>query len=273
MKTIKLVITAILITTIFSGCTFISNTFNFKSKTETFVNAILEKKYDKCISLIAFPANAHPNQDTLKAQFANLNNMLISHFGNKLNYTFISSQKTITSDNSGSTPEGQTLAFVQIDNSNYVGEVKLMFDDKTLKITSFYIMDVYEQMGTMLYYWLFGILVLGVLAFNIYMIVQLKRSKAPKKWIGYLLIILLNVPTLSYFPISGFHFNLLSFQFLLGVSFLSAGYINSYLAFGFPLGGLIILYKLKTTKYEDEFEDQTMLSERPEGAGDDIDNI
>ena len=167
MKTIKFLITAILISTMFSGCTFISNSFDFKSKTETFVNAILAKNYDKCISLMTFPVNAHPNNDTLKAQFANLNNMLVSHFGDKLNYTFVSAQKIFTTDNSGSTPEGQTLAFIQIDNSSYVGEVKLMFDDKTLKVTSFYVMDVYEQKGTMLYYWLFGVLVLGVLAFNI----------------------------------------------------------------------------------------------------------
>ncbi|WP_158995344.1 hypothetical protein [Mucilaginibacter sp. L196] len=262
-----------LISILFARCSFISNTFNYKDKTEEFVNAIVQKKYNKCISMMDQQSNLPTNPDTVKAALDKLSAILSQNFAGKLNYSLISSKKTFSTDKSESTPPGQTLVFVQIDNSNYVGEVKLMFDDKTLKITSFYIMDVYEQMGTMLYYWLFGILVLGVLAFNIYMIVQLKRSKAPKKWIGYLLIILLNVPTLSYFPISGFHFNLLSFQFLLGVSFLSAGYINSYLAFGFPLGGLIVLYKLKTTRYEDEFEDQTMLSERPEGAGDDIDNI
>jgi hypothetical protein len=270
MKTIKLIITTVVATAMFSSCTFISNSFKIKGATETFVNALIEKKYDQCISLMTMTPGVNPNPDTLRAQLNNMNNMLLSHFGSKLNYTFLSAEKTVSSDASQSTPVGETIAFIQIDDSKYIGELRVLFDDKTQKIAGMYIMDVYEPMGSMLYFWLFGILVLGVLAFNIYMIVKLKRSDAPKKWIGYLLIILLNVPAFSFVSISGFHFGLLSFQIMLGISFSIAGYINSIFTFGFPLGSLIVLYKLKTTRYEVESTDPAMLYEKPEGMDDEL---
>jgi len=66
----------------------------------------------------------------------------------------------------------------------------------------------------------------------------------------YIAVIFLNVPAFTYAAVNGFSFNLLSFQFLLGISFSYMGYLNSAWTFGLPLGGLYWFWKLKMKKLE-----------------------
>jgi len=129
-----------------------------------------------------------------------------------------------------------------------------MFDDNSHKIASFYVQNVKEPVPNMLYYWLFGLLVAGVLAFNIYVIVLVKRSKIKKKWLKYLAIIFLNLPTLGYKAVGGFYFAA-SIQVMLGISFYYSGYANCLAAFGIPLGSLVVFYKLKKRLYKTSDDD------------------
>ena len=91
-------------------------------------------------------------------------------------------------------------------------------------------------------FWLFGLLAICVPVFNIYVIIQIKRSDLKKKWLKYIAVLFLNFPTIAYASVNGLSFKLLNF---LGVGFGSMGFINYYLAFGIPLGGLYWLWKLK----------------------------
>ena len=99
-------------------------------------------------------------------------------------------------------------------------------------------------------FWLFVLLVVCVLAFNICVIVQIKRSDLKKKWLKYIAVILLNVPTIKYGIVNGLSFKMLDFQLLLGIGFDIDDILNSFLAFGIPLGGLYWFWKLKTRKNE-----------------------
>lgn len=66
-----------------------------------------------------------------------------------------------------------------------------------------------------------------------------------RKWLKYIAVIFLNVPTITYTAVGSLSFELLSFQILLGISFGYMGYLHSYWAFGIPLGGLYWLFKLR----------------------------
>jgi len=92
---------------------------------------------------------------------------------------------------------------------------------------------------------LFGLFVICVPIFNIYVIRQIKRSNLKKKWLKYIAVIFLNVPAITYAIVNGLSLQLLKNQILLGVGFGYEGYINYYLAFGIPLGGLYWFWKLR----------------------------
>lgn len=100
----------------------------------------------------------------------------------------------------------------------------------------------------MLPFWLFGLLAICVPVFNIYMINQVRKSNLKKKWLKYLAIIVLNIPSITYKALGGLVLELLSFQILLGISFGYMGYLYSTWTFGIPLGGLYLLWQLKKVK-------------------------
>jgi len=254
MKNIKLLITSVVFIALFGSCNFIENVTAYKSTTKDFVEALLNQNYDKGISLMSTKFTEGRNKDTLKATLGNIRHAIIENFGDKLNYSFESATKTFSTDNSETTPPGETLVFIQISNAEVFGEVKVIFDDQSKKILSFYLLNEKEPLPKMGYFWLFGILTLGVLAFNIYMIVKVKRSNLKTKWPKYLAIILLNVPTIGYKALGGAFFSLINFQFLLGVSFNFTGSLNWMFAFGVPVGSLFVLYRLSMGLYKTKDE-------------------
>jgi predicted membrane protein len=109
-------------------------------------------------------------------------------------------------------------------------------------------LEIKTPIPTMTYFLLFGLFALCIPLFNIYVIIQIKRSHFKRKWLKYIAVVLLNVPTISYAAINGLSFKLLHFQFLLGVGFHYMGYLNSVWAFGIPFGGLYWFWKLKRKK-------------------------
>jgi len=249
MKYVKLIIAAAFLVIVFGGCNFIGNTFTYKSETEKFMESLLKKDYHQCASQLAF--NARNNPDTVKAALTRFRKVIVDNFGDKLNCTFVSSDKTFfTSDIEGGTPLGETRLLMQISNSKNFGVIKVLYDDKSQKIASIKVLNIKDPVPDMLKFWLFGIVVSGVLAFNIYMLVKVARSAIKGKWKRCLAIILLNVPSIGYNAVSGFFFKLLGFQFLLGVSFEAMGYTGSYWVLGVPLGSLFVLYKLKRGLYK-----------------------
>ena len=101
-------------------------------------------------------------------------------------------------------------------------------------------------------FWIALILGLGVVAFNIFTIVKVKRSNLDRKWLMYLLIILLNAPYIYTSPekiSNGLSIHILGF----GLTF--AGQY-SFVKIGIPIGAFIAWYKMKKQKQKEVLENE-----------------
>jgi len=233
-----------------SSCEFISNTFEYRDTTEEFMEALIVEDYDKSVELFALEHETAQdiNVDTLKAGLQGLRKIVLSNFGENLNYTFMSSNKKFSTVEGESTPSYATNLMVQIDNEEAFGVLKLLFDDRSKKIMSILPLNVKEKIPNMLPFWLFGLLALCIPIFNIYVINQIRKSSLNRKWLKYLAVLFFNVPAISYSAVSGLGLSLLSFQVLLGISFSYMGYLNAIWTFGIPLGGMYWFWKLSNKK-------------------------
>jgi hypothetical protein len=99
-------------------------------------------------------------------------------------------------------------------------------------------------------FWLFTVLFLCVPLFNIYMLIRVKRSDMQYKWLRYLAILFINLFGIGYHITQGFFYFLFGAQMFLGFSFKPMGYIGTSIIFAIPVGGLYILWQLKTGRYK-----------------------
>jgi hypothetical protein len=247
MRILRQIAFSILTVFMLTSCEFISNSFTYNDKTKEFVDNLLKENYDKCIDLLALDhemAN-NTNIDTIKMGLANFRQVIIKNWGTDLNYTFVNAEKTLSTNTEENAPPNTTQVQVQFSNKKNFGVFKVLFDDKSKKILNINTLDIDEPIPSMTLYWLFGIIAICIPIFNIYVIIQIKRSDLKKKWLKYIAVIFLNVPALTYAAVNGFSFDILNFQFLIGISFSYMGYLNSAWTFGFPLGGLYWFWKLR----------------------------
>jgi len=249
MKNIKLIIPAIALICLFSGCSFIGNVFKYRDTTKEFVEALVHEDYNKCTSLMDLQGVNSQYLDTIRKSLKLVHQSLVVNFGNKLDYSFETAQKTF-STNISTNNGGQTVLLMQIANQKDFGEIQVTFNDKSQKIFNFNVLDVKQRVPDLTLFWLFGILPLCILAFNIYVLIAVKRSNVTYKWIKYLVIILVNVPTIGYKAIGGIFYKVIDIQVLFGVSFSFTGYMNSIWGFGIPLGGLCVLFMLKMNYFK-----------------------
>jgi len=231
-----------------SSCTFLANSFKYNDATKIFMDNLVHKDYNKCIGLMAVDNKTAPND--LKSQLDNFSNVVLKNFGDKLEYSFVKAEKKFSTNAEEKMPPNTTLVYVEYKNQEYFGMIQALFDDKTGKILDIKTLNIKEHIPSMTLFWLFGIVAICVPAFVIYMIVLIKQSDMRRKWLKYLFVIVINVPAISYKAVGGISVLYLNFQILLGISFAKEGYLNSYWTFGVPIGGLIILWKLKTNHYK-----------------------
>jgi len=191
----------------------------------------------------------------LKVSLDTFSGVIVKNFGTKLEYSFMKAEKKFSSDKEDNLPPNTTLVLIEFHGDKYVGILQVLFDDKTKKIDNIKALDVKQPIPDMTKFWLFGIFAVIVLAFNIYTIVMVKRSGLKRKWLAYIGIILLNVPTIQYQAIDGLFFKLLNFQFLLGVSFEKAGYLGSMWAVAIPLGAIIARWRISRLNKKAELYD------------------
>jgi len=247
MKRITQVLILILTIPILSGCTFISNTFKYKDTTKEFVETLLKEDYNKCVDYMALDhemAN-NINIDTLKLGLASFREIIVHNFGTDLDFTFMRAEKTFSTIEGKSTPANTTLVLIEFSNGKEFGVFRVIFDDISRKILKINTLDVKLPIPSMTIFWLYGLLALCVPIFNIYVIRKIKKSPLRRKGWKYIAVIFLNVPAFTYAAVNGFSYSLLSFQFLLGVSFSYMGYLSASWTFGLPLGGLYWFWKLK----------------------------
>jgi uncharacterized membrane protein YhaH (DUF805 family) len=232
----------------------------YKDSTEEFVETLLKEDYNKCIELMAMDHQMakNTNLDTMKAGLANFKQLIVKNWGTKLEYSFMTAEKTFSTVETKNTPPNTTLVSVQFNNDKYFGVLQALFDDKSNKILNIKTLEVKEPIPTMVYFWLFGLLAIMVPIFNIYVIRLIKRSDLSRKWLKYIAVALLNAPAITYAAVNGFSYQIFSFQFLFGISFGYMGYLNSFFTFGIPLGGIYWFWKLKQRK-EKLVEDATLI--------------
>ncbi len=236
---------------LFTSCDFIKNTFTYKDKTENFVEALMDKNYDECINLMATDHETakKTNRDSLKSGLDQFRAVIGSNFGDgNFEYTFMNAEKKRSTIAAENTPPNTTLAHIEFSNGKNIGVFQILFDDTSNKIINIHTLDVKAEKPNMLLFWLFGILPLAVLLFNIYVIRQIRKSNLTRKWLKYLAVIVLNVPAISYAAVDGLSYKLLNFQILFGVGFSFMGYLGSVWTFGIPLGGIYWLWKLHQQK-------------------------
>jgi len=238
-----------------NSCNLISSLSSYRSTTESFTNSLINRDFDKCISLMAVGHTNDANIRQLKVSLDTFSNVIVRNFGNKLEYSFMKAEKKYSSDKEDNLPPNTTLVQIEFHGDKYVGVMEVLFDDKTKKIDNIKALDVKQLIPDMTKFWLFGIFAAIVLAFNIYTIVMVKRSGLKRKWLAYIGIILLNVPTIQYEAINGLFFKPLYFQILLGVSFQKMGYFGSIWAVAIPLGAIIAQWRISRLNKEAELYD------------------
>jgi hypothetical protein len=230
------------------SCAMFSNAIDYRKTAEQFIESAVREDYDKCISLFALdrPEAQGVNLDTLKKGIATFRKVVVDELGTDIEYRFLLANKSYSST-SGKVPEDVTELHLEVSGSGKFDEVVAIFDDRSGKILNIRALGINKVIPSMMIFWLLGLLFLCVPAFNIYMIVRIKRSTRKRKWLKYLSLFIVNVPTISYQAITGSIFlNPTSFQVLLGTSFNYGSYSASNWAVGIPLAGLYWLWRLNT---------------------------
>lgn len=242
------ILIGVCMTLMLTSCDFVKNAFTHKDKTQEFVETVIQQKYDESITLLAMDHGTapEPNLEQLKVALSNFRAGIIENFGTELKFTYMRSEKTFSTKEENNTPPNTTEAFIQIANDKEFGILKVLFDDVSGKILKVDTLDVKEPIPSMTTFWLFGLLALCVPVFNIYAIWVVTRSDAKKKWLKYIAIFVLNVPTIAYSPIAGLTYSLLNFQILAGVGFAYMGYMGASWSFGIPLAGLYWIWRIKS---------------------------
>jgi hypothetical protein len=243
----------LLLTLVFSlsACSLVSDSFRYSETAENFVESFMRGDHEAALQLMALEHESAQNIDraTLKEGMEQLRANVLQHFGSDLSYSFIKTEKTFTTGENKQMPN-TTLLYLQLANDKEFGQFQVTFDDASGKVLYIQLQDMKAPIPDLLPFWVFCLFTLAVLVFNIYAIVQVKKSQVTKKWQKYLLIVLLNVPTIGWSAMGGFFVKLLNIQMMLGVSFSMMGYAGTACAFGFPLGALFVLWKLRQGKYD-----------------------
>ncbi len=239
-----------------AGCGLINKSEIYRSRTTVFIEALMKGDYDKCTEQLALESSLAKgtNIDTIKMGLKKFRTELARDFGTKLEFSSMEIKKKRSTKKAESTPPNTTLVLMEFENEKYIGVLKLLFDDTSDKIINISAVDVKTPKPNMLPFWLFGLLPLTVLAFNIYVIRQIKRSTQTKKLRKYLAVAMLNFPSVSYGAVSGISIKVLYFQFLMGVGASFTGYFGSVFTFGLPIGGLYWLIALKRHKDREKLD-------------------
>lgn len=250
MNRIKLLL-LLFVPGMFFGCDFIRTSFHAKDATEEFVEAMLREDYDRCIELFAMDHEMAKGTDAqvLKEGLVTFRSRVVDNFGTELTYTFMSTEKKVSTVEGEGTPANTTRASVQFANDTHFGVFDLLLDDTSGKILNINVLDVKEPIPAMLHFWLVGLIVIIVPIFNIYVIRLIRKSNRKRKWLKYIAVVVLNTPAITYTAMGLISYKLLNFQILLGFSMSFMGYMNTTWTLGIPLGGLYWLWRLKQKQY------------------------
>ena len=250
MSRLRLSACALFIVILFSGCRFFNNAMEYKDTTKAFMESLVLEQYDSCISMMAMehPLMVNANAEEIKRNLPTWRKIIVENWGDKLDYTLMVAEKKFSTDKNKELPPHTTMLQMQFSNGKEFGVIKALFDDNSKKILSINTLDFKAQVPSMILFWVLTPLVLCVPVFMVIVIRQIKRSNLKRKWLKYLAVLILNIPTIAYTPIAGFAVKPFMFKILLGFSFSYQGYLDTGLEIGLPLGALYWYWKLKRSK-------------------------
>lgn len=236
-----------------SSCTFVGNIKKYSKSSKELIYSIINEDYIKAYDLFAYEKYGDIPMDTFVLQMSAFRKKIVDNFGTDFDLSFVSAEKTtFKTGESGPHP---TKAQIQLKNSIHYGYITLLFDDEVKKVGIIHIENIKNEIPSMTFFWLFGLIPILIVGFNIYTIRRVAKSNVNRKWLKIIGIVILNVPAITYSVVNGFKFELLSFQIFLGMSLGLMGYIGTFWTFGIPIGSLIANFKINKLKNSVNSED------------------
>jgi len=227
------------------SCGLSSNSSKYTDTTKNFTDALLDSNYTACANLMNFDkAQKNIDHNQLRIGFDSLRIKIARDYGRKLEYSLMSAQKRAPEDASLTLPENTTLVYIELHNTQKIGVLKVLFDDKTGKIDNIQKVRLMQNVPDMTKFWLFGLMAAAIVAYNIYGLILVYKSQLTNKWAYYLAVIILNIPALEYHVMQGINLKIFAHQYYLGIYFQHIGYLGSVWAIGIPIGTMFVSLKL-----------------------------
>jgi predicted transcriptional regulator with HTH domain len=222
-----------------------------KEKSIEITQNVAEGNYDAVLNELDESVFQAIGKDSLKTILTKMAQQIKLNVGDDLDYTFLKGEKRVSFSSDQTNSYSYTEIMISGDEKCYTA--KIYYNPTTNKPISIQLSDPYENPYTTSFWWIAAILGLGVLAFNIFTIVKVKKSNLDRKWLMYLLIILLNTPYISSSPekISAG----ISIIHILGFGYAFMGKY-SFVKIGIPIGAFIAWYKMKKQKQKEVLENE-----------------
>lgn len=250
----------IIILPLLTSCSFYGNFLDKKELCETTIKNIVKGDNEATLKTLNIdPADSAKARQTIAA-IEEFRRVLVENYGTNFDTWFMSASKKFSTK--GDEPD-ITTAQIQVDNGEFYGVITFIINDSNGSLQNIRLSDEKRPVPRLTWFWLFGLLPLTVLAFNIYSARKVVKSSLNKKWAYLLLCILLNTPTLNCFvdwPQLRITYDL-GIQMLSGVSFGFMGYDNYALGCGLPIGSLITHLIIHRQKRRTQNQLQTKIAE------------
>jgi hypothetical protein len=249
MKKLVSVCAGVVLLLAISSCNFISNSSKFNDTNKEFIAKLLHGKYDDALKDLDLSNETYKDQsrDVTRDKVANFGKLLEENFGKNAQTQFLSAVKTKSTKEGESTEPNTTRVQLEIYDDEKFLVIQFTNNDVTGKIIGVTTIGGLKKKPGMFTFWLGLIPALVVWGILIYAIVQVKRSNIRRKWLKYLMILVLNYPVIVFSAL-GIQLNFSRFQ-IIGAGFTVFGFSGSVFEVGLPLGALYVLWKLKNGLY------------------------
>ncbi|MEG0983589.1 hypothetical protein [Algoriella sp.] len=248
LKNVFLLLILFLIT---NSCQFYYDTIEYKKSSVEFLNNIMDGKINESVNLFALEHEGLKQMDknTLNEGLYQFHTDMISQYGKDVKFTFLEARKHF-SNNNNSIPNSTNVNYL-FENDKKFGFVKFIYDDNSKKILNVEPEFSNKPLPSMIMFYIILLVGLLIPIFNIYVFNMIRKSQLKRKWLKYIVLIILNFPTIKYFPLEGFDFQFFNFQFLgYGFSYYS---IFSNVVIALPIGAIYWFWKLKKLQKEQEY--------------------
>ncbi|MDE5419570.1 hypothetical protein L3049_16370 [Labilibaculum sp. DW002] len=243
---------------LFLSCSSESRVDIVKNNSIKIIENINNEIYDDAYDLFDFENINKKKHEALKTSIKNIRNLVYTPYGQNPKIGLVYAKTTHTKSRTWSlslSGKGSidddidsepSIVNLSIEGKGRYGYIQLYLDGSNNKVTSIEVGENYP-IPSLWKFWLLGLFPLLVVAFNVFVIYKIIKSDFRKKWLKILAVIILNFPTIKIMSEGIFKLEY-SLQYLFGASFSWWGYDYSYWEIGIPLGGIVMLIKLRRDK-------------------------